>query len=38
MTEGTEQYAGLDTYINEENGVIISIGSASFDGMYFYKA
>lgn len=38
MAEGTEQYAGLDTYINEENGVIISIGSDSFDGMYFYKA
>ena len=38
MAEGTEQYAGLDTYINEENGVIISIGSGSFDGMYFYKA
>ena len=33
-----EEYAGLDTYINEENGVVISFGSDSLDEIYFYKA
>lgn len=33
-----EEYAGLDTYINEENGVVISFGSDSLDGIYFYEA
>ena len=33
-----EEYTGLDTYINEENGVVISFGSDSLGGIYFYKA